>query len=89
MLQAQDERWGVSAVLPVEGPSEKNKIVILARRSGPFEPDALRRALEDAIAGKPAAQRINAAVAYLAKRAPGYLDYSFLSSEGELPCSPP
>ena len=78
----------LSLVLPVEGPTEKNKLIILARRLRPFDANALRTGLETALIGASPAERINVAVTYLSGSAPGYLDYSFLSAEGDPECQP-
>lgn len=79
---------GLSLVIPVSGPAEKNKLIILARRLRPFDTRALRADLDAAIAGKDAAERINVAVSHLVGSAPGYLDYSFLTAEGDAKCEP-
>jgi len=78
----------LSVVLPVEGPTEKNKLIILARRFRAFDAAGLRSELETALDGKQPSDRINVAVSFLARYAPGYLDYSFLSAEDEVECEP-
>lgn len=80
--------WELSAVIPIDGPTERNKIIIMARKLRPFDSGALRKELEALLADKPVSERINTAVAYLSARVPGYLDYSFLSTEGNAACEP-
>ena len=75
--------------LPVTGPSERTKLIVLAKRASAFDAAGLRKNLEAAVAGKPEAERINAATAVLARAAPGYLDYSFRSVETDFPCTQP
>jgi hypothetical protein len=77
----------LSIQIPVGPPAEENKVIILARRLLGFDADDLLDELEEVIADKPPSARINAVVSHLAGRAPGYLDYSFMSAEGELPCA--
>ncbi len=77
----------ISVALPVEGPAEKNKVIVLARRAFPFNSRKLRQGLEQALARVQPAQYVNAAVSHLAGEAPGYLDYSFLSVKGEPECA--
>lgn len=81
-----DDGADLSVRLPIKGPDEDNKLIILARRLWPFDAAALRAELEAVIAGKAETERINASVAYLAARMPGYLDYSFRSATGEPSC---
>jgi hypothetical protein len=83
-----DVSWQLTAVIPVDAPGEKNKLIILARRLQPFDSAALRHDLEAALEGRPASQRINTVVAQLAGYVPGYLDYSFLSADGDVACDP-
>ena len=78
----------LSIVLPIEGPTEENKIIVLARRVFPFDTADLRQELEMVIAGEPPAARINAVVSHLAGWAPGYLDYSFMSADADVECAP-
>lgn len=80
-----DDGGGLS--LPIKGPAEAGKLVVLARRTGPFDTEALRARLAAAVEGKAPAERINAAVNCLVKEAPGYLDYSFLTVEKEPDCA--
>ena len=80
-----DEGGGLS--LPIKGPAEAGKLVVLARRTGPFDTEALRARLAAAVEGKAPAERINAAVNSLVKEAPGYLDYSFQTVEGKPDCA--
>ncbi len=77
----------LSIVLPIEGPTEENKVIVLARRLFPFDTADLRQELEMVIADEPPAARINAVVSYLAGRAPGYLDYSFISADADVECA--
>ena len=81
-------RSELGLVLPVGGPTEKNKLIILARRLRPFDARGLRAELETVLSGKGASDRINVAVTHLAGSAPGYLDYSFSSAEEEPRCEP-
>jgi len=77
----------LSIALPVSGPDEHNKIIILARRLLPFDAAGLQKRLNHEIAGLPPARYINRAVSFLAGQAPGYLDYSFLSLAREPACT--
>jgi hypothetical protein len=85
---ADSDSFDLSAILPIQGPQEKSKLIILVRKMRPFDVKALRDELASALAGKPPAERINTAVTRLAAYAPGYLDYSFQSIEGESACDP-
>lgn len=78
----------IALVIPVSGPEERNKLIVLARRAFPIDTADLRRRLEEVLTGKPEAERINSVVAYLAHRYPGYLDYSFLSAKEDVTCEP-
>lgn len=80
---------GLSVAFAIKPPAEPNKVIVLARRIWPFDTDRLSRDLDAVTAGKPLAQRINTVVTYLAGRAPGYLDYSFISVDGDPVCSGP
>jgi hypothetical protein len=78
----------ISIVLNLAPPAEKSKLFILAQRLWPFDVAQLRGGLEQTLLNRAAGERINAAVSYLVGVAPGYIDYSFESSEGELECRP-
>ncbi len=77
----------LSVALPVTGPAESNKIIILARRLSPFNVEALQQGLTKEIADVPPARYVNRTVSYLSQQAPGYLDYSFLSVVKEPECA--
>ncbi len=72
--------------IPITAPKEENKVIVLARRILPFDTQALRHKIAAAIEGKAPADRINAAVNILVQESPGYLDYSFMTVEGEPEC---
>ncbi|MGH6816333.1 MAG: hypothetical protein ACREC6_11575, partial [Hyphomicrobiaceae bacterium] len=82
------EAGKLSLVLPIDGLTEKNKLIVLARRLTAIDAADLKVKLETPVAGKSPDERINAVVAYLASFAPGYLDYSFLSTQEPQPCAP-
>lgn len=76
----------ITLAIPIEGPEEKNKLIVLARKLRSFNSDGLRKSLNELIAGVPPDQIINQAVSYLSAQAPGYLDYSFMSVGKEYSC---
>jgi hypothetical protein len=84
-LQSKSE---LSVDVPIEGPSERVKLIVLARRGWPTNADSLRTALAAALKDKPENERINAATTYLSRSAPGYLDYTFRSVEDVTTCEP-
>jgi hypothetical protein len=81
-------QYQISAVVPVVPPAETSKLFVLAKRIVPFDADAVRVSLEAVTRPHPPHQRINAAVTFLARLAPGYLDYSFKSADGDVECKP-
>ncbi len=83
---ATDRGEEFDVALPISGPKEKNKLIVIARRLQAFDPDKLRQKLDKISTGRPKNERINIVVAHLTNRYPGYLDYSFLSTTGDLPC---
>lgn len=80
---AQTELAGIIDITP---PPERTTVFVLAQRWRHFDPGSLKREVEEVIADKPGADRINSAAAYLARRAPGYIDYYFVSTEDEPKC---
>lgn len=78
----------LSVALPIEGPPERTKLVVLSKRGSPFDAAQVRKTIEEATAGKIENERINAATAALTRLAPGYIDYTFRSAEGDVSCAP-
>jgi hypothetical protein len=87
-VQARLEDFDLSAVLPIVGPREKSKLIVLVRKLSPFDTKALHDFLTSALIGRQPAERINTVVTRLAGFAPGYVDYSFQSVEDETECAP-
>jgi hypothetical protein len=87
-LPSSDSVHGINIALPIEGPAEKSRLILLVQRSRAFDVNALRQEISSAIAGKAESERINVVVTKLSGRAPGYLDYSFRTAEGDVVCEP-
>jgi hypothetical protein len=78
--------FDMSAVVPIVGPQEKSKLIILVRRLRAFDTRALHEQLSAALADKRPSERINTVVTRLAGATPGYIDYSFRSVEDQAEC---
>lgn len=74
-----DTQEGVTLAIPIQGPKEENKLVIIAQRLLAFDNNRIRKDLTKIAADGPASELINRVVNHLSEQAPGYLDYSFLS----------
>lgn len=78
--------WNISVVLPIRGPTEESKLIILVRKLRSFDTNKLRGDLNAVIEPVEPGRRINAGVTYLSGYAPGYLDYSFVAADEEIEC---
>ena len=83
--------YDLSIEIPIEGLSERVRLFVLARRGFAINANKLRTDLEALLANKSTGERINAATTWLARQAPGYLDYTFRTetrTETEASCDP-
>lgn len=73
--------------IPVaEGEPETNYIVVVARRVRGFGGFAFRDEIRAVMAKAPDGEKINAALGYLAKRAPGHITYKLATAGDDQPC---
>ena len=77
---------GLSVALPLKGPREENKLIILASRIWSVDPERLRERFGRVYEKAPAGSKINAVVAAASQAAAGYLDVSFMTVTEPLPC---
>jgi hypothetical protein len=82
-----NSRSEVGVALPIEGPPERTKLFVLARRGSAFNAERLRSDVTTAMSDKPHAERLNAATAFLARAAPGYADYTFRNTDKADTCA--
>ncbi|SMH31814.1 hypothetical protein [Azospirillum agricola] len=64
---------GLNYAIPVAEPAEPGLVVVLARRTRPFDGTAVSRDLRAAMEGLAPTERLNAAANHLRSQAPGYL----------------